>query len=185
MLLVWAWSRSSASSRSVEGGSVDQRLPTCRISPEAASWLSRRSVLACGSPAALAILPVVYSPSGSSRSALLTRSSRLGSAPRGCGRGRVRGPDRGRLGRLADWWRGWSVSVTGSTGGAHDDRLATVRPYNRELAPAAPAAANGAAASDTVDHGEVLGIQWLHSLQDRRRPKRARYLLGHGPTGTP
>jgi hypothetical protein len=78
MLLVLACSRSSASSISLGGASVDHRLPTSRISPDAASWRSRRTVLAWFSPAALAILPVVCSPFGSSRSTLLTRSSRCG-----------------------------------------------------------------------------------------------------------
>ena len=75
-LLVRACSRSSARSISLGAGSVDQRLPTCRTSPDAASSRRRRSVFASFRAAALAILPVEYSPSGSSRSTRLTRSSR-------------------------------------------------------------------------------------------------------------
>lgn len=76
MLLVRACSRSSAPSRSVEGSSVDQRLPTSRTSPDASSWRSRRNVFVWFSPAALAILPVECSPRASSRRAFFTRSSR-------------------------------------------------------------------------------------------------------------
>jgi hypothetical protein len=75
MLLVRACSRSNAPSRSLEGRSVDQRLPTCRTSPDASSWRSLLSVFAWLSPTALAIRPVECSPCGSSRSTLFSRSS--------------------------------------------------------------------------------------------------------------
>lgn len=166
MLFVRAWRRSSAWSRSVGGGSVDQRLPTSRISPDAASWRSRRSVLACCSPAALGdlaggVLAVGQLAEHPSHAILAIRSPACG-----CGPDRVRGPVRG-LGRLAGWVCGRRVSVTGSTGSAHDHRLVTVAPYNRELAPVAPATANGAPPPGTVDGGKFLRIQTLHCPHDR------------------
>ncbi len=75
-LLVRAWSRSNAPSRSVCAGSVDQRLPTCRTSPAAWSCCSLASALSWFSPAAFAIRAVAYSPRGSSPSAFFSRSSR-------------------------------------------------------------------------------------------------------------
>jgi hypothetical protein len=74
-LLVRAWSRSNAPSRSVTAGSVDQRLPTCRTSPAASSCCSLTSALSWFSPAAFAIRPVAYSPRGSSPRAFFSRSS--------------------------------------------------------------------------------------------------------------
>ena len=75
-LLVRAWSRSNAPSRSVSAGSVDQRLPTCRTSPAAWSCCSLTNALSWFSPAAFAIRVVAYSPRGSSPSAFFSRSSR-------------------------------------------------------------------------------------------------------------
>jgi hypothetical protein len=75
-LLVRAWSRSNAPSRSVGAGSVDQRLPTCRTSPAAWSCCNLTSALSWFSPAAFAIRLVAYSPRGSSPSAFFSRSSR-------------------------------------------------------------------------------------------------------------
>jgi hypothetical protein len=80
-LRVRACRRSNAASTSVDGGSLDQRLPTCRTSPAACSTWSLRSVLSWLSPAALAICPTECGSRGSSRSAVLSRSSR------GAGRG--------------------------------------------------------------------------------------------------
>ena len=176
MLLVRAWRRSSASSISLGARSVDQRLPISRISPDAASWRSRRSVLARFSPAAvrdppggvLALRQLAQHPAH----AILG----LRRGPFGCGQDGFRGAGRDRVGPLAGGSCRRSVSVTGSAGAAQHHRLAAVPADNRELAPPAPAVANGAAPSSALDRGQGLGIQWFHSAHDRSPPKHARYL---------
>jgi hypothetical protein len=100
------------------------------------------------------------------------------SAPCGRGRDRVRSRLRGRRRRLTSrrcGRRGRRLSVPSSTGGAHDHRFAAVRPDDRELAPVAPAAAHGAAATGALDRGKILWIGRLHPLQDRR-PREKRQL---------
>ena len=129
MLLVRAWSPSSAWSRPVGGGSVDQRLPTSRISPDAASWRSRRSVFGCCSPATLAILPVVYSPLGSSRSAFLTHPG----GPERCVRGAAGIESTAGLPRFA-----WLAGRTGRAGHSLANGLDTRRtssPVRASLGP--------------------------------------------------
>ena len=96
--------------------------------------------------------------------------------PFGCGQDGFRGAGRDRVGPLAGGSCRRSVSVTGSAGAAQHHRLAAVPADNRELAPPAPAVANGAAPSSALDRGQGLGIQWFHSAHDRSPPKHARYL---------
>ena len=182
MLLVRAWRRSSASSISLGARSVDQRLP---IFPdlagcgELAQPPKRRGLVqpgGFGDPPG-AVLALRQLAQHRAYAILARRRRRFG-----CGQGGFRGAGRECVGPLAggSWRR--SVSVTGSAGAAQHHRLAAVPADNRELAPPAPAAANGAAPSSALDRGQGLGIGWFHSAHDRSPPKPARYLSVIGPS---